>query len=337
MDKIEKKHEKIPLNLDKKDKKILSNLFDNARTPISKIAKSVRLSKEVVNYRIKRLIGQNLLVGFNTVIDIKRIGWEMFYVYIRFRNIDVEKENEILEFLKNHENIAQLFKTIGNYDAIIKVFVKDYTGIEEIMKNIEDRFKENIETYSVDFIDKETAVPFSFLYTSEKNKKSYLMKKEQGKVELSKTDLKILKTISKNARIPLTEIANKLKISRDIIKYHLKKLEKNKVILKYRPDTLPKRLGYNWYFLILKVGKLTQEISNTLETYLLNQENVTYFYKTVGSSDMQVELRIKTSTKLNEVLMQLRSILKTVLKRHEMLMILDELKYTYFPERLMGG
>ena len=66
--------------------------------------------------------------------------------------------------------------------------------------------------------------------------------------------------------------------------------------------------------------------------YLLNHPNVTYFYKSVGSTDIQIELRLKTTTKLNEILMEIRSILKKVLKRHELLLILDEPKFTYFTE-----
>ncbi|MBI2574912.1 hypothetical protein HYV82_03435, partial [Candidatus Woesearchaeota archaeon] len=50
----------------------------------------------------------------------------------------------------------------------------------------------------------------------------------------------------------------------------------------------------------------------------------------------QVELRVRTNEKLNEVLTQIRGILKGSLKRFELLAILDEPKYTYFPECMMG-
>lgn len=334
MSKNTEKNGKMTIKLDAKDKKILAELFDDARIHASSIAKKVRLSKEVVNYRIKRLISSRLLVGFNTVIDVKKIGWEMFFIYIRFRNIDVEKEKEILEFLKAHHSVAQLFKCIGNYDTIMKVFVRQYEEIDDIMKNIESKYKENIEAYFIDYIIEESAVPFSFMYPTKTQKLYYMKGDQKQRVELQKLDLKILKAISKNARISLTELSLQLKTSRDNIKYHLKKLESKKIILKYRPDILTKTIDYNWHFLILKVGKLSIEIKNKLEAYLLTQENITYFYKTIGASDLQVELRIKTTGELNVILMEIRSILKTVLKRHEMLIILDELKYTYFPECL---
>ncbi len=319
--------------LDAKDRQIIGALFENARMPAAAIAKRARLGKEVVNYRIKRLMASGLLAGFNTVIDVRKIGWEMFFVYIRFRNIDIEREEKILSFLNGHRNVAQLFKCIGNYDAVLKVFARSYAEAAAIMKDIEAAYKDKIDEYSIDAITEESAVPFSFLYEHEKNKRlHYLEKAETEKEDLSKTDLLILRELSKNARMNLADMATKLKTSREILKYHVKKLERSKIILKYRPDVLPKVLGYNWYFLILKTGKMEDKLADVLESFLLNHPNVTYFYKTAGSSDVQVELRVKTNEKLNEILMQLRGILKSVLKRSELLTILDERKYTYMPE-----
>ena len=113
---MEQIDEEIIENLQAKDKKILGELFDNARTPISQIAKKVRLSKESASYRLKGLLESGLLTGFNTVIDIKKIGWGAFFAYIRLRNIDIEEEKKIIDHLKNHPNIAWLVKCIGNYD-----------------------------------------------------------------------------------------------------------------------------------------------------------------------------------------------------------------------------
>ena len=60
------------INLDLKDRKILYELDSNSRQPLSQIAKKVGLSKEVVNYRIRRLEDQKIIThtkiitGFET-------------------------------------------------------------------------------------------------------------------------------------------------------------------------------------------------------------------------------------------------------------------------------
>ncbi len=324
------------IRLTVKDKRILGELFQDARAPFSAIARKVRLSKESVNYRVKRLIKSGLLVGFNTVLDVRKLGWEMFFVYIRFRNIDVGQENTILEFLKGHPNVAQLFKCVGNYDAIVKVFVRQVADVDVLMKAIEARFPENIDQYDIDYIIEEAAVPFAFLYDVGRKQLQYLVRGESGKVDVSGMELKLLKQLAKDARKSLADIATGIGTARDNVKYHLKRLEKTGIILKYRPDTLPKKLGYNWYFLILKTGKLDDKTNKVMEGFLLNHPNVTYFYRTVRNSDVQIELRAKTTEKLNEMLMELRGILKAVLRRVDVLTILHEHKYTYVPDCLLA-
>ncbi|MBI2133183.1 Lrp/AsnC family transcriptional regulator [Candidatus Woesearchaeota archaeon] len=330
---LDNAHEK-QLILDVKDKKIIAALFDNSRAPLSEIGRKARLSKESVGYRLNRLMDNGLIVGFNTVLDIKKMGWELFFVFIRFRDLDYEKEKEILDYLKNHENVAQLFKCIGNHDAIIKVFVRNYAEIETIMKDIEQKYKTNFDGYDFDYIIEEAAVPFSFVFGKIGNP-DYITRGNPEKEALTEFELKLLKILAKNARMSISELAQKLAAQRDNVKYHLKKLEQKKIILKYRPDVLPKMMGYNWYFLILKTEKLTRHAEVAIKDFLKRNPNVTYFYRTVGGSDMHVEIRAKTNDKLNEVVLGIRGILKGVLKRSELLIILDEVKYTYFPDCLV--
>ena len=327
---MDKNNEEI--KLDVKDRKIIKALFSNGRATYSDIAKQVRLSKEVVNYRIRQLIDSGLITEFNTVIDVKKLGWQIYMVYIRLRNIDIEKERKIIEELENHPNIAWLIKCVGNYDIITKFFVKDNGHISSLMKEIEEKLKGSLEEYQVDFLLEESAVAQSFVYTSEATKETYFSRSNEEQYSLGKIDLKILKLLEHNSRISLAEISAKIKEQRDTIKYHLKKLEKAKVILKYRPSFWPDKLGYNWYFIILKMGNLNSQMQNHLVNYIISQPNVTYFYRTAGTSDMQIEVRVKTSQELNKILMQIRGILKDSLKRHEILVILAESKYTYFPD-----
>ncbi|MCK5474816.1 MAG: winged helix-turn-helix transcriptional regulator, partial [Candidatus Aenigmarchaeota archaeon] len=78
MDKNNKNYD-IPLTvLTIKDRKILKELFDDGRRPFSTVAKKAGVSKEVVNYRVKRLIDQEIIIGFNTVIDVNKLGWQSY-------------------------------------------------------------------------------------------------------------------------------------------------------------------------------------------------------------------------------------------------------------------
>ena len=330
----------IPLSvLSIKDRKILKELFDNARTPYSIIAKQVGLSKEVVNYRVKKLIERGILIRFNTVIDVNKLGWQIYFVNIQLRNIDNAVEEEIIKVMTNHPNIAQVLKCIGNYDLILKVFVKDYVEANNLMKEMERKFKNHIETYAINLIEQELPIPLPFFYEPFKIKEfNEIPKKDTKTFSLSKTDLQILRALSHDARLPTTDIAKKTNISRELVRYHLKKLEKNKIILKYRSSAWSgsKSIGYSWYMVMLKLNESNKTAHKKLQYYITNHPNLTYYYKSVGKHDIQFEVRLKTSDELNKILMEIRTILKDELKSHELSIILKEFKYTYFPDCLIN-
>jgi len=188
----------------------LKELFYNARVPFSVIAKRVGLSKEVVNYRVKKLMDKGTLIGFNAVIDVNKLGWQIYFINIRLRNINDAVEEEIIKLMTNHPNIAQVLKCMGTYDLILKVFVKEYVEVNNLMKNIEIKFKTRIDEYAIDFIEQEVPIPLPFLYEPFKIKEYQSIPEQDTKpVSILPTDLQILKALSHNARMPAAEIAKK--------------------------------------------------------------------------------------------------------------------------------
>ena len=78
------------INLDKKDFKILLELDKNARQTDSKIAKKIGLSKQVVNYRIKNLIKDELITKFYTLVNV---GFGIFSRREWSKTVDADSGN----------------------------------------------------------------------------------------------------------------------------------------------------------------------------------------------------------------------------------------------------
>ncbi len=325
------------IKLDLKDKRILKELFVNARMPYSTIGKKVGLSKEVVHYRVNRLMKIGLLTGFNTVYDVKRFGWQIYFAYLQLKNLDNNKEKSIVNMLVNHPNVAQVVKCIGNFDFIIKLFVKNISELNKIMKNIENDMDMNLKDYVVDVVENEEPIPAAYLYSPvEMKHEEKSIKKITEEIKIDQIDIKLMEQLAKKSRKSLSDIAKDLNEPREKLKYHLKKLERSQIIYKYRPDNWvgSKSLGYSWYFVLLRLKLLSNEIKNTLVSYISNLQFVTYYYELTGRHDFGFEIRMKTGDELNEVLMEIRKILGENLKRHDLSLVLKEPKYTYFPECL---
>ena len=69
--------------LDLKDKKLLFELDKNSRTSLSDLAKKLKTSKEVVYYRLNKLIDEKIILRFHTITPLYKFGLTAYKVYLR--------------------------------------------------------------------------------------------------------------------------------------------------------------------------------------------------------------------------------------------------------------
>ncbi len=89
--------------MDVKDRKILAELAKNSRMPVQQIARKVGVSREVVGYRMKRLIEQGVIADCYTLIDISALGYNRYGCLIQLRGISVEREKQFLSWIVQHD------------------------------------------------------------------------------------------------------------------------------------------------------------------------------------------------------------------------------------------
>ena len=94
------------LKLDLKDRKLLYELDTESRQSAHQIAKKIGLSKDAVIYRINKLQEAGVIKQFHTIINVGKLGFISFRLYLKLQNTTPEKEEEIIEYLKSQKIIA---------------------------------------------------------------------------------------------------------------------------------------------------------------------------------------------------------------------------------------
>ena len=79
--------------IDLKDRKIISALDMNARMPLTELAKKVGLSRQVVEYRIKRMKEEGVILGAKAVFDSAAVNYKWYRT--AFRMLNVKKEDKL--------------------------------------------------------------------------------------------------------------------------------------------------------------------------------------------------------------------------------------------------
>ena len=314
--------------MDKKDKKLLAELSVNSRIPLNRLAKKIGVSPEVANYRLKKLTKQNIIVGFYTIIDQKKLGFSRYTCFFQLKGISHDKEKEFLDYLLNHDFVTYMGPVIGKWNVVFDLVAKNREHLEKRINEITSKISGKLETYIVIGTGTEQEMfPTKLLGI----KKEIQYKKEDKKVKLDQTDMKILELISKNSRIEYKELAEKIKLTANAIKYRIKNLEKSGIIKGYTISIDIRKLGYEWYNIQIKLTD--QKHEKELKEFLRKNSKTIYFYKYLGHENWDIDIGIiaKNSFELRNFILELREKFGDILKIYDIYVVVEESKPNQAP------
>ena len=139
-----------PVSIDETDFKILQTIAPNARMPTVDISKTIGVSVETVNYRLKKLIKKGIIQGFRTEFNITKIGYKQFKVDIDFR--DYKQIDAVTEHIISIPNLYYITKTAGHSDLEPTFRVKNIDQLHSIMNDIYSKFPNAIKNHKYFYI-----------------------------------------------------------------------------------------------------------------------------------------------------------------------------------------
>lgn len=278
--------DKKKISLDLKDIKILSLLSEDSRMPSSRIAKIVKLSRDVVNYRIKKLIKNEIILRFIPTIDLEKIGYRKFYLFMMVDEKDKGRAEQLKEFLVNHPNTKSLIEYISKWDLEWVIVAKDVNEFDEIITKVINDFDDVITQKN------RLEVIREYKLTQLPNKLKIINKpkKEVKRIgyQPDKKDFNILKELSDNARVSSYDLGRRVGLSSDAVIYRIKKMTAAWIIMNFTTVINLDALNYNWYTLCLDVKKFDENDEAKLNTFVLNHPYIFKVVKVLGHWDLMV-------------------------------------------------
>lgn len=324
--------------LDLKDRKILYELDINARRSNSQIAKKVGLSKEVVNYRIKRLTQQGIIKGFTTLIDTTKLGFLSFRVFLKFHNSTPAFEKKLKNYLS--ENVGWFVTIKGNWDLNFCVWTENIYEFMELWNDFFLRYNSHLERKWISIITRMWHYRRTYLLDDKSDRTdhslsgpeySLLGEKFAARAKTDKIDDKILEILARNARTSTVDIAAKLNISEKVVRYRIKKLINEKIIIGFRAFLDLEKLGYEYYKVHLELQNLTGEKKKNLLQYAYNHPNIIYCTEAINGADFELEIQVKSNKDLYKIIDQIKEKFYNIIKDYEFMQYIEEHKLVYLP------
>lgn len=319
--------------LDVKDRKILAELDVDARQSNSQIGKKVGLSKEVVKYRIDRLIENGIILRFHTIINYFKLNIVKFKLYLRLTNVNKEKLEEIGQYFYKHNKTEWVAITTGRWDIIVGFLVHNVNEFDDEIQIILNKFSNFIQEKAVTTTIYLAHHTREFLKSGAKAEISKIVyhttKDKQEKID--NIDEEIIKIITNNARIPVTEIAKKLKATPRIVQYRLKELERKKIILAYKSHLEPKSIGRIFCKAIIYLTNLTENRLHSFMNYASSLEGAIWPQRVLGNWDFELDFELESYDKFQDIILDLKEKFSDIIKNHEFCIVSKEFKLDLFP------
>ena len=112
--------------IDELDRKILSELQEDAEQSLDEIARKVGSSKTPVWNRIRRMREQGVIKRQTAILDPEELGLEAcFFVLIRTSEHEAGWERRFLDVVRRRPEVLEAHRLAGDVDYILKVWVKN--------------------------------------------------------------------------------------------------------------------------------------------------------------------------------------------------------------------
>ncbi|NQV91648.1 Lrp/AsnC family transcriptional regulator [Candidatus Woesearchaeota archaeon] len=330
-------HKNPELILDTKDWRILQELIANVRQPISQIAKKCLLSRQSVEYRLKQLDENKLIIGSRTVVNNKKLGYKSYHIFLEVHT--PQEEQKILERAEKALFCNAIIVYSGKYNLEISIMARDEAEFSKLYQELitDVRIRNDVVLVLLEGIKTEVLPKKCFPEMKEMKVKKFeksIKKNKDQKQSIDQNDLIILHALSKDAQISNLTLAKKLDVSKDTIKYRITKLEHEGYIIQYRPVVNYSVLGFSINSLLIKTNHNPDAIKE-FEAGIKKHDAVLWAAKTFGYYNYIVYAITKDLEEFHDVINGMKENFSNSIKTYEILFAFKELKYNFMADNML--
>jgi DNA-binding Lrp family transcriptional regulator len=323
----------MEVKLDEKYKRILRILTEDARASTRSIAKQIRTSREVVNYRIKRLNELGVIKNYIVKADMTQFYHDGYAMFIRLSQIDPIKFNKMIDMLAKNPFTMWVATLSGEWDVALSFLTRNTSDLHNVIRSVEVSLGDSLREYGLLTYVKEVKNTFEDLFPCDDDKRSDFMIKgfPHEKVDIDKTDKKILCILSENANVNNIEMSRRVGLTAEAVRQRIKSLKRKGIIRGFRTIIDIYKLNLEIYYVLMKFSKLSREKEMELETFFRNHHNVYYCARTVGRYDIIACITAKDRIHFHKIITDIRNRFSKTLTNFSTNTIFEEHKHTYLP------
>lgn len=279
-----------------KDVLILKKLLEDGRASSSSISKEIDLGREIVNYRIKRLIKENLIVKFVPKVNEKALDYQEYIIFLKLNLEDEFSKNKFIKENIGNKYLIWTVKSNEGWDLIVRLYAQNVDEFKDKLSEILETFSDVLTNYytiisSEEIKENEKSIIANKVFDQEFEKdKDYEVIKHGEVLQIDDKDKEIINLLEDDARVQYKEIANKIDVSSDTVKYRIDRMKEQGILEGITPVLNFNKLGLFQYAAVLKFPFLDKESSKSIKKILNDCSCVVRAIKSLNNDEYFLNL-----------------------------------------------
>ncbi|MFH1365365.1 MAG: Lrp/AsnC family transcriptional regulator [archaeon] len=157
-------------------------------------------------------------------------------------------------------------------------------------------------------------------------------KEFSGNCKIDKKDIEIIRILEKNSRISILNLAKKINLSHETVRYRINKLKKMGVIENFTISVNKRKLGYEIYAVIMiSTWNYTEEKWKKFLDYLIENKNIIAIEKITGNYDLKIAFWAKDSEEFDKITQEIKTKFSGIIKEWQTFIFTKLIKWEELP------
>lgn len=111
----EQEHVKI----DTVDQHLMKEFYENPRNSYIHLAAKYHLNPKTVIKKTRALEEKGIIQGYGALLDCSKYNYVAHKMFLRYHHLSLDKEEELLKFLRQQKNVVHISKVLGEWDLVV--------------------------------------------------------------------------------------------------------------------------------------------------------------------------------------------------------------------------